>query len=438
MKKILLIGSGAREHALAKSLKASSSEVDLYVLATSHNPGIQNLAVFYEVMDITDNQSVLKSIARKKINLAVIGPEAPLAQGLVDDLEKAGVLCFGPYRSLAAIESSKSFTRNLLAEYGIDASPAYQVFTDFSQANSWLQEFSQEFVIKPDGLTGGKGVKVQGDHFATRQEGLKIIEQLVGSDGQVVVEEKLVGQEFSLMSITDGFHFFHLPVIQDHKRAQNDDLGPNTGGMGSYSDSNFSLPFLNEADITTAQAINEKTTQALLKKFGQPYRGVLYGGFIATAKGIKLIEYNARFGDPEAMNVLTLMENDFVSVVEAVVGGQLNKIKSQFKPLASVCKYVVPDGYPDSPVKDRLIDVSRVDEGKVDLFLAVVDQRADGLYLTGSRAAAVVACHQDLYEAERIVETEIKKIIGPVRHRSDIGTKQLISKKMAMMDGLRG
>jgi len=230
----------------------------------------------------------------------------------------------------------------------------------------------------------------------------------------VVVEAKLVGQEFSLMSICDGQNLLHLPAVQDHKRVFVNDKGSNTGGMGSYSCADLSLPFLSPDDVTAAQNINQATVQALRSKFNQPYQGVLYGGFIATAKGVKLIEYNARFGDPEAMNVLLILKSDFVDICQAVIDGNLNTIKPEFHELATVCKYAVPVGYPDNPIRDVKIDVSQVDENKVDIFYAAVEQRENGLYMTGSRAVALVAKHENLYEAEKIVEVEVKKIKGRI------------------------
>lgn len=437
MKNILLIGSGAREHAIAKAVTRSRQSVNLYVLAPTINPGIQELSVFYKQTDINDTRKILDFIGKAKIDAAIIGPEAPLAAGVADALSRAGIYCFGPNKQLAQLESSKSFTRNLLREYKIDISPVYHVCANLTDAKAWLRGIDGEFVIKPDGLTGGKGVRVQGDHFFTKAEGMDIITELMEAGERVVIEQKLVGQEFSLMSICDGTHLLHLPVVQDHKRAYEDDKGPNTGGMGSYSDVNFRLPFLSEADVRAAQVANKRVAAALSEKYGKPYQGVLYGGFMATATGVKLIEYNARFGDPEAMNVLSLLQNDFLEVIEAVISGNLDTIKPVFKPLASVCKYVVPEGYPEHPVKDKLIDLSDVDKTKVDIFYAAVDDRSNGLRMTGSRAVALVACSKDIYEAERIVETEIRKIKGPVFHRKDIGTKGSIEKKISFMEDIR-
>lgn len=436
MKKILLIGNGAREHIIAKTILNSRHEVQLFVFASAINPGLEALAFHYQVGDINNNAEIIKYAKAKDIDWAVIGPEGPLAQGVVDDLKQANIPSFGPVKELAKLETSKSFTRDLMREYNIPGIPAYRTFHDVNQIKEWLGDLGKDFVIKPDGLTGGKGVKVQGDHFTTRQEGLEIISDLINEDGSALVEAKLIGQEFSLMSICDGKNLFHLPAVQDHKRVFTDDQGPNTGGMGSYSCADLSLPFLHTDDIKVAQEINQATAKALNDKFKNPYKGVLYGGFIATADGVKLIEYNARFGDPEAMNVLSVLKSDFIDICQAVIDGNLNTIKSEFYELATVCKYLVPAGYPDNPVRNVEIDVSRVDENKVDIFYAAVDQRENGLYMTGSRAVALIAKHENLYEAEKIVEEEVKKIKGQVFHRQDIGTKELIDKRVKMMGRL--
>ena len=422
---------------MALALKKSASAVELICFASSINPGIKEISSAYRVGELKNNTQIVSFATDQKAGWAIVGPEAPLAQGIVDVLGQVGIKSVGPTKNLAQIETSKSFTRKLFVEYKIAGLPEFEVFESIEGVEGWLQHLDESFVIKPDGLTGGKGVKVAGDHFNNMNEGLAIIEDLINDGQKVVLEEKLVGQEFSLMSLTDGEHLVHLPAVQDNKRAFNNDQGPNTGGMGSYSVANFSLPFLDPENIEMAQKINESTALALKNKFGQSYKGVLYGGFMVTKTGVKLIEYNARFGDPEAMNIFSLLKSDFVEACEAIINGNLDKVRVEFEPLSSVCKYAVPEGYPTAPAKDQKIDVSSVDKTKVDIYYAAVDQKEDGLYLTGSRAVAIVGKHRNLYEAERITEEEIKKIRGPVFHREDIGTRQLVEKRVKMMEEIR-
>lgn len=434
---ILVIGNGAREHALVWKLTQTPG-VQVYNYGPTINPGIQALVSGVEIGEVTNVPSVIGAAQDRAIDIAWIGPEAPLAIGMVDALEGLGISCIGPTKLLAQLESSKSFTRNLLDKHNINVSPAYQVFTSMNNIVDFMNALHGEIVVKPDGLTGGKGVKIMGDHFQTVDEALAYCQELFNQgDAQVVVEEKLVGQEFSLMSFVDGKHLAHMPIIQDHKRVGVNDQGPNTGGMGSYTMPDHSLPFITQHDIEQAQHVSELVVAAMAQEFNVEYKGILYGGFMAVRNGVKLIEYNARFGDPEAMNLLSLLETDFVEITNAIVNRTLNDLNVTFKQQASVCKYAVPEGYPDNPVKDQLIDVSGVDTNNVHLFLGSVDQTNAGLMEKGSRAAAVVGVADTLEEAERKAETEISKITGPVFHREDIGTQDLLQRRINMMEELR-
>lgn len=239
------------------------------------------------------------------------------------------------------------------------------------------------------------------------------------------------------MSFSDGRHLVHMPAVQDHKRAWVGDEGANTGGMGSYSDANHSLPFLNDHDISFARQINERTMQAIQDECGEEYKGVIYGGFMAVRGGVRLIEYNARFGDPEVMNLLSLLETSLVEITKAIVNRNIDQLHVRFAPKASVCKYVVPQGYPESPKKGERIDVSAVDLSKVKLFYGEVNQTETGLTLTKSRSVGLVATGNTIAEAEQAVEQEIRKITGSVYHREDIGTSALINSRMQMLRNLR-
>ena len=238
------------------------------------------------------------------------------------------------------------------------------------------------------------------------------------------------------MSFCDGENLKHMPAVQDHKRAFDDDQGPNTGGMGTYSDADHSLPFLRKREIQKAQDINQATANALKKEFGYGYKGVLYGGFMATKDGVKLIEYNARFGDPEAMNVLSILKTDFLDICDGICQGTLDQIDVRFKNKATVCKYAVPEGYPDKPIKGEKIDLSKV-KNQDSLFYASVDIIDGALVEAGSRTVAVVGVGDTIEEAEKLAQRDISKIKGPLFHRKDIGTSRLIQKKINHMDSLR-
>ena len=433
---ILLIGSGAREHAIAMALNRASQEKSIHCLASNMNPGIAQLCTEIKIGNYNDPEFVRKYANDIKADLAIIGPENPLAEGVSDDLWKHGIKVVGPKKNLAQIETSKTFTRDLLTEYNIPACPEYRTFSGMDGVKEFLSVLKDDYVVKYDGLAGGKGVKVSGDHLRSHEEALNYCHKLVNSGGKFVVEKKLVGEEFSLMSFCDGDTLKHMPIVQDHKRAYEGDTGPNTGGMGTYSDADHSLPFLTDEDIVQAQEINNATVKALKNKFADGYKGILYGGFMATATGVKLIEYNARLGDPEAMNVLSLLQSDFLTICQGIVNGTLDRVDVRFSNLATVCKYAVPNGYPDKPVKGEPINLSNV-KNQEGLFYASVDIKNGQLIEAGSRTAAVVGIANTISDAEKIAEKEISSLEGPLFHRNDIGTDQLIQKRVHHMESIR-
>jgi phosphoribosylamine--glycine ligase len=439
MKKILILGTGAREHALGEAIMRSSSGAELFVYGEAKNPGLLRLASGYEIGSITSDFEALTAFARSiEPDFVIPGPEAPLAVGVVDRLAEIGVPCVGPFMMSAQLESSKSFTRNLVEKYNIPGNPAHRVFLSTEGLEAYLRDtLSGDFVIKADGLKGGKGVKLSGEHLHSVEEGVAYAKECLAEGDRVVVEEKLIGQEFSLMSFVDGTTVVDMVPVQDHKRAYVGDKGPNTGGMGSYSDANHLLPFLRADDLKDAHAITVEVAKALHRETGQRYRGVMYGGFMACKKGVRLIEYNARFGDPEVMNVLAILKTDFVDVCTAMVRGELAGMPVEFEKKAAVCKYVVPEGYPDHSVKGEKIEIGTL-PARSSCYYASVDQREDGLYLLGSRAVAMVGVGETLAEAEAIAQRAAQAVKGPVFFREDIGTEALIEKRIEMMRELRG
>ena len=433
--KILLIGNGAREHVIAETLK-KNKETILYSYLKSKNPGIVSLSKDFEIGNYNDLEKI-RNFARKiKPDFAFIGPEDPLKNGIVDLLNEANIAAIGPTKSLARLETSKSFTRNLLRKYKIKGNPKFGIFNkkNIDNAKKFIDGLSQ-CVIKPDGLTGGKGVKVQGDHFRTKKEALDYCYEVLETHNAVVVEERLEGEEFSLQCITDGKTIIAMPPVQDHKRAFSGDFGPNTGGMGSYSCENHLLPFLTKKDVGEGLEITQKVANAVYKETGEFYKGIMYAGLIVTKNGIKLLEYNARFGDPEAMNVLPLMETDFVEVCSAIINQQLHKIKIRFQNKATVCKYLVPKGYPGNPLKNQRIQIKKTPQN-AKIYYASVEQKNDSIYTTSSRAIACLGIADDLEKAEKISEWAAKSVKGKLFHRKDIGTKKLIEKRIEHMKGI--
>ena len=437
---ILLVGNGAREHALAEAISRSEQKPRLFSFMKTNNPGIASLSEKIKLGSYDDLGAITGFAAENKIELAVIGPEDPLNNGVVDALAKIGIPSVGPTKSLARLETSKSFTRNLVKKYNIPGNPQFKVFNAIDGVEAFLNEL-EGIVIKPDGLTGGKGVLVQGDHFATKEEALNLCKQVLAESSSLIVEEKFDGEEFSLQCLCDGKTVVATPLVQDHKRRFEGDKGPNTGGMGSYSLPDHSMPFLKPQDLQDGLEITRQVAAALLKETGSPYKGVMYGGFIATKTGVKLLEYNARFGDPEAMNILPLLKTDFVEICRHIVAGTLDKIKIEFEHKATVCKYVVPKGYglpadhPDAASSKAKIEIG--DVGKARLYYSSVDKKEDGLYLSSSRAIGIVGIADNLADARKIAEEGVKAVKGPVAYREDIGTDALVQKRIDHMKKIR-
>jgi phosphoribosylamine--glycine ligase len=288
-----------------------------------------------------------------------------------------------------------------------------------------------DFVVKPDGLTGGKGVKVLGEHLTTVDDAAAYAKEVLRTHDSVIVEERLDGEEFSLQCISDGIHLAASTPVQDHKRAYENDEGPNTGGMGSYSMEDHLLPFLTKTDVKKAEKITKEVMEALYKETGEYYIGVLYGGFIVTKNGVTLLEYNARLGDPEAMNVLPILKNNFAEVCHAAVTQELTAMN--FEKKATVCKYVVPHGYPTDPRQGKIT----IPETAARPYYASVDLRDDGLHMTTSRAAAFVGIADTIAQAEKIAQEAVEKVQGDVFFRSDIGTEALLRKRVDHMKKLR-
>ena len=435
MVNVLVIGNGAREHAITEAFSRSSRNPKLFAYMKSNNPGISGLCDSTETGSYSDLDKIKAFSIKNRIDLAFIGPEDPLSNGVSDLMAELGIGSVGPKKILAQLETSKSFTRNLVEKYNIPGNARYKVFSSEDGIREFMEELDGQFVVKADGLKGGKGVKVVGDHLDGISDGFDYCMECIKEDGRVVVEEKFIGQEFSLMSFVDGKTVRDLIPVQDHKRAYVGDEGPNTGGMGSYSDSDHLLPFITSDDLKQAHSITQMVCDAIHKETGEYYKGVMYGGFIATADGVRLIEYNARLGDPEAMNVLPVLKTDMVELSQAIVDGTLDRISLEFEDLATVCKYAVPEAYPDNPVKDDKVE--KGDVGAAKLYYASVDKREDGLYMTGSRAIALVGIAPSIPEAEQIAENAVRNIKGRVFHRPDIGTAELIAKRIEHMKQLR-
>jgi phosphoribosylamine---glycine ligase len=443
--KVLLVGNDARGQAIAEAIACSNYRVKLFAFMESLNPGIAGLVTGFELGKYDNLEAILAYVQNLSgVDFVVISPEKPLLYGVVDALEEAGIPSVGPNKLPAQIETSKSFTRKLLKIYGIPGNPQYWIFTSFNPGViKVFMDYLGQAVIKPDGLTGGKGGMVQGDHFTTKDEALEICAEILKKHSAVIIEEKLDGEEFSLQCFTDGKTVVATPPVQDHKRRLPKDMGLNTGGMGSYSCADHLLPFLKQADIDQAEEIVWQVVRAIDHETKELFRGILYGGFMATADGVKLIEFNARFGDPEAMNILPLLETDFVDICYGIIGGRLDEIPISFQKKATVCKYLVPwaygrnlpKGHPDLPLNSAKIGIG--DLGGAKLYYSAAEKRSDGIYTTASRTVAVLGIGDNLSQAEEIAEKAAQAVSGPLDHRRDIGTAQLIQRRIHHMRTLR-
>ncbi|MDZ7689453.1 MAG: phosphoribosylamine--glycine ligase [Halobacteriales archaeon] len=426
--KVLVVGSGGREHAITRALAASDMVEEIHAGVSNRNPGIVELADSVRELDTNSPEEVVGYAEEAGVGYAVVGPEAPLAEGVVDALEEADVYGFGPRADEARIETDKAWARRFMDENGIDGTPEFAVFENAEETAEYIVEYDGDVAVKPHGLTGGKGVRVTGDQL-TKEEAQEYVLESEWDDW--VVEERLVGEEFTLQAFVADGELRPSPAVQDHKRAYDGDEGPNTGGMGSYTDAGRILPFMNEDDYKDALDIMRQTVDALPE-----YRGVLYGQFMLTAEGPKVVEFNARFGDPEAMNVLPLLETDFGEIVRGASEGNMPDVS--FAERATVCKYAVPDGYPTNPESGAEITLDIDDEDEDTLvFYASVDARDGKLYTTTSRSVAVVGLGDDITTAEERAENALAGLGDGLRVRHDIGKPDLVQKRIDHMVEIR-
>jgi phosphoribosylamine--glycine ligase len=441
--KALLIGSGGREAAIAESLTKSVSTV-LFVISDRLNPGILKLTKNkgnYKVGPkgaASNPEFVAEYAIEKKVDIAVVGPEDPLVEGVADALIAKKIPCVGPVKDCAKIEGDKSFCRQLLDKYRIKYNPEYKPFSTSDEAFKYVDEMRRKGIplaIKPAGLTGGKGVKLTGEQLKDYDEAKAYIESTLkekpGGLQSVVVEEKILYPlEVTIQTFTDGKSVVLSPCVQDYKRAYEEDKGPNTGGMGSYSQSDQLMPFLTKKEYEETADMVRRINDALYKETGERYHGFLYAQMM---KGISpmthrlttiLTEANVRLGDSEAINVLPILDNDDpMEVYWSIVDQTLSAKKVQFSRSATVCKYLVPDGYPGNPKENQQVEVDekRMKEISARYYWASVNLVDDAIMTTRSRAIAVLGVSESLGEAEEIAEKATECVKGPLRHRRDVG-----------------
>jgi len=427
--KVLVVGGGGREHAIAAAL-ARNPETGIVSAMAKKNPGIAALAKKILLVKETDTARVVAFAKETGADCAFIGPESPLEAGIVDELEAAGIATVGPTRAAARLETDKGFCREMMNRHTIAGCPMYRIFHKNEDAVDFIENYDGDVVVKPIGLTGGKGVRIMGEQV-DRAGAIAYVRSL---NGEAVVEERLLGEEFTLQAFVDGNHLVPMPLVQDHKRAFEGDTGPNTGGMGSYSLPDHMLPFVSRSDYIRALDIMKEVVAAMART-GQPYKGILYGQFMNTADGPKVIEFNARFGDPEAMNVLSLLTSDLSEIVCRIAEGSLSKTQVTFAPKATVCKYIVPEGYPDAPHAGATLTLGSPSPAL--LYYANVEEREGRLITQSSRTLAFVGIGDTLEAAEQSAEKAASSATGRVFYRRDIGTRGLLDRRIAHMKELR-
>ncbi len=395
--KVLIVGGGGREHAIATSV-AKSSKVDKIYCA----PGNAGIGLIAECVPIgaMEFDKIVAFAKEKEIDLTIVGMDDPLVGGLVDRLEEAGLKAFGPRKNAAILEGSKAFSKDLMKKYGIPTA-AYENFDNAEDALDYLKTASFPIVLKADGLALGKGVLIC-NTLEEAQDGVKsiMLDKQFGTAGnRMVIEEFMTGREVSVLSFVDGKTIKTMTSAQDHKRAGDGDTGLNTGGMGTFSPSPF---YTEEVDEFCKKYIYQATVDAMAAE-GREFKGIIFFGLMLTQKGPRVLEYNARFGDPEAQVVLPRMKNDLIEVMEACMNGTLDQIDLQFEDNAAVCVVLASDGYPVRYEKGFLIHGLERFEGQDNYFCfhAGTKQTPEGIVTNGGRVLGITAKGKDLKEARK-------------------------------------
>lgn len=421
--RILVIGGGGREHALVWKLSESPNVENIFCIPG--NGGIADIATCID-MDVRDFDGLIGFSKRESIDLVVVGPEGPLAAGIVDAFESKGIAIFGPRKDAALVETSKVFAKRMMEKYGVPSSP-FKVFDDYEKAASHAMRLTPPFVIKADGLCAGKGAYVINDHA----EGLKVLEDLLvrrifGEAGdRIIIEGFLKGVEVSYLALSDGTTVMPLIPAQDHKALYDNDQGPNTGGMGAYTP----VPFMKtEIEREVDGLIMTRSVHALAED-GVTFKGVLYGGLMLSDGVPYVLEFNARFGDPETQPILLKMDSDILPYLLASVEGGLDRIEPiSWKPGISICVVLASKGYPDKPEKgQRILGLEELN-GRPDIKVFHAGTRNEGgnFYTAGGRVLGVTAIGDSYEDAIKKVYDAVGCIrFEGMQYRTDIGRKSL-------------
>lgn len=416
--KVLIVGRGGREHTLAWKVAQSPKVQSVYV--APGNPGMQDVSTIVNI-DENDFDRLIAFAKEENIDLTLVGPEVPLINGIVNRFQAEGLRIFGPSKEAALLEGSKSFAKEIMKKYNIPTAE-YETFTSYEEAKQYIIEKGAPIVIKADGLAAGKGVTVA----LTSEEALTSVYEMLEANkfgeasAQVVIEEFLDGEEFSLMAFVDGKNAYPMVISQDHKRAFDNDEGPNTGGMGAYSP----VPQISDDVVQTAVETIINPTVKAMEAEGRDFIGILYAGLILTKNGPKVIEYNARFGDPETQVVLPRLTTDLIDVVEGLLDQK--EITLEWSNNATLGVVLASKGYPESYAKGAIIEgLNNLDE-KITVFHAGTDMENDQFVTNGGRVLTVVASGENLEAAQKFVYQEVVNIkCDNLFYRKDIGNKAI-------------
>ena len=427
--KVLIIGGGGREHALAWKLAQSPRAEKIFVApgnaGTALERKCENIAIGAEDID-----GLLRCVQRNKIDLTIVGPEAPLVLGVVDRFRAAGLRCFGPTQAAAQLEGSKAFAKDFLARHKIPTA-AYGNFTDVAAAEAYIKKTGAPIVIKADGLAAGKGVIIA----RTTDEAITAVRDMLAGNAfgaagrRVVVEEFLSGEEASFIVMVDGEHILALATSQDHKRVGDGDTGPNTGGMGAYSPAPVVTP---EIHARALREVIEPTVRGMQQE-GHPYTGFLYAGLMIAPDGMcKVLEYNCRFGDPETQPVMMRLKSDFIDIIEAALDGRLDRVQSQWDSRAAVGVVMAAGGYPGSYNKDDVITgLPENVETDCKVFHAGTAMKNGAIVTRGGRVLCVTALGATVSAAQKRAYESVKKIQWRgAQYRNDIGYRAIEREKI--------
>lgn len=424
---VAVIGSGGREHALAFKLSQSKSLSKLFIIPG--NPGTENLGI-HNSIDISDHSKVIEFCKNEKIDLVVIGPEQPLVDGLANSLRNSGINVFGPDKAAAAIEGDKVFSKTLMKKYNIPTAE-FEVFekSDYEITLKYLDEIDYPVVVKASGLAAGKGVLI----CSTREEAVKAVDNMFNNDlfgtagHEIVIEEFMVGLEASIFAITDGDDYYILPTSQDHKRAFDNDKGKNTGGMGAYA----------PAPLVTDELLKEIEEKVIvrtldaMKESGRKYNGCLYAGLMITKEGPKVVEFNCRFGDPEAQVVLPIIEGDFLKLLYSAAIGSIDKNSVSYSGACAICVVLASGGYPDAYEKGKIIKgLDNLSDPKVVVYHAGTKRVNENIVTNGGRVLGITQIDKsgNLNNCKEKVYTVLSKIhFDNMYYRKDISNKANIT-----------